>query len=173
MRARTWLVALIVLGACGGRGRKAGENVKSNDSAGLYTPGASGSFTAEVAMVDLSKSRIFLSSPSAAGGGSTIMRAILVKGPAAEVLPSLKRGDVVMAACEEDAASPAASVAPSVLTSAAPSSAGAAASASPSAEAGSSPPLGGNDGIGAVALGDAIASCRAVIALQEIASAPR
>jgi hypothetical protein len=143
--------------------------------AGAPSPGAPGSFTAEVAGVDAKEGRIVLRNASASGGGASgRWKSIPVAESARPLLSSLKPGDQVVVACQPasgqttaagGAASGAGQAAPGVPTD---SGSGTGTAAARPRDIG---PAGGNDGVGPIALdSDALRTCGAVASLVPVAS---
>jgi hypothetical protein len=121
---------------------------------GAPSPGAPGSFTAEVVEVDAKGSTIVLRNASASGSGASAgEKSVKVGGAAAAELGSLRRGDQVVIACD------------SAQGTAGSSSAGAAARPNDIG------PAGGNDGIGPGGTTDELRTCSSIVSLMKVASA--
>jgi hypothetical protein len=110
------------------------------------SPGAPGSFAAEVAGVDVKEGRIVLRNPSASGAGASAgEKSVPVAESARPLLSSLKPGDQVVVACDPP-------------------------SQTPVARRRDIAPAGGNDGIGPIAPdSDALRRCTAVASLMRVA----
>jgi hypothetical protein len=180
MRAQRILVsvaAVMAASGCGGRTR-ASQASPSPGAAALIqdidsapSPGAPGSFAAEVAAVDVANQRITLRNPSASGAGvSAGEKTVPVAQVAQSALAKLQPGDQVVVACDDGAGN--------LVTSGAGWSAGATASAA--ASRGASPsaatrrraygPAGSDLGIGATD-GSSLFNCPRIVSLMRVAKA--
>jgi hypothetical protein len=176
MRAQRILVsvaAVIVAAGCGGRTR-ASQASPSPGAAALIqdidsapSPGAPGSFAAEVAAVDVANQRMTLRNPSASGAGvSAGEKTVPVAQVAQSALAKLQPGDQVVVACDDGAGN--------LVTSGAGWSAGPA--ASPAASPGAATrrrdygPAGSDLGIGATD-GSSLFNCPRVVSLMRMAKA--
>jgi hypothetical protein len=174
MRAQRILVsvaAVMAASGCGGRGR-ASQASPSPGAAALIqdidsapSPGAPGSFAAEVAAVDVANQRITLRNPSASGAGvSAGEKTVPVAQVAQSALAKLQPGDQVVVACDDGAGN--------LVTSGAGWSAAASRGASPSAATRRRAygPAGSDLGIGATD-GSSLFNCPRIVSLMRVAKA--
>jgi hypothetical protein len=183
MKASRFVLPIVVAAsvACGSKpdtradatSSAAGQGASAD---GAASPGAPGTFTAEVAGVDAKEGRIVLRNASATGGGAGGgEKSIPVAEGARAQLSSLKVGDQVVAGCQAGGEQPAAA-------GAAGSGVGEAGHGAPT-DAGSGTgtaaarprdigPAGGNDGVGPIASdSDTLRTCTSVVSLTPVASA--